>query len=125
MTISGNFENLISLIFKSENMDNKLLAREIKEHLNKHLENKAIDVIIFGSQIKGKASDDSDYDVLVVLKNDYNRKVKRMINDLCYDIDLKYDIFLDTQIISENELKFGLRGKHPVFTVAINEGYHA
>jgi hypothetical protein len=39
--------------------------------------------------------------------------------------DLKYDIFLDTQIISEEELKNGIRGKPPVFQIAIKEGLHA
>jgi len=106
-------------------MNIKLLAGEIKQHLNKHLMNNVSDVIIFGSQIKGNIKKDSDYDVLIILKNDYDRKTKKMINDLCYDFDLKYDIFLDTQVISENELKNGLRGKHPVFRTAIKEGYHA
>ncbi len=106
-------------------MDSKNLAQEIKRHLNAHLSNHVTDVIIFGSQIKGNAKSDSDYDVLIILKDDYDRKTKRTINDLCYDLDLKYDIFLDTQIISENELKNGIRGKHPIFKIAIKEGLHA
>jgi len=89
------------------------------------LDGNVSDIVFFGSQIKGKPKPDSDYDVLVVLKTDYDRKTKRLINDLCYDLDLKYDIFLDTQIISENEFKVGLRGKHPVFKTALKEGLHA
>mgnify|MGYP006299503389 CR=1 FL=1 len=50
---------------------------------------------------------------------------KKTINDLCYDFDLKYDIFIDTQIISEEELQSGLRGKHPLFQKALKEGLHA
>ncbi len=106
-------------------MDTKKLAIEIKKHLNKDLNNIVTDVVIFGSQIKGTATAESDYDVIIVLNKEYNRKTIRQINDLCYDIDLKYDIFIDSQIISENELQTGLRGKHPIFKLAIIEGLHA
>ncbi len=106
-------------------MESKLLAKEIKQHLNKNLNNIVSDVVIFGSQVKGNAAKDSDYDVLIILNSDYNQKTKKIINDLCYDLDLKYDIFLDTQIISEFELRNGLRGKHPVFKIALKEGLHA
>ncbi len=102
-------------------MNSKKLAQEIKQHLNTHLSNRVTDVVLFGSQIKGNAKNDSDYDVLIILKDDYDRKTKRTINDLCYDFDLKYDIFLDTQIISKDELENGLRGKHPIFKIAIKE----
>jgi uncharacterized protein len=106
-------------------MNTAILVKEIKAHLAEQLNDDISDVVIFGSQIKGNAINNSDYDVLIVLKNDYNQKIKRLINDLCYDLDLKYDIFLDTQIISENELKIGLRGKHPIFKTALKEGLHA
>jgi len=106
-------------------MEIKFLAAEIKRHLNDHLNNIVSDVIIFGSQAWGKAGKDSDYDAIIVLTMNYNRKIQKQINDLCYDLDLKYDIFLDTQIISEQELKDGIRGKHPIFKTAIKEGIHA
>lgn len=103
----------------------KLLAKEIKQHLNNSLNNIVSDVVIFGSRVKGKATINSDYDVLIVLNTNYDRKVQKAINDLCYDFDLKYNIFLDTQIISEFELKNSIRGKHPVFKNALKEGLHA
>ena len=106
-------------------MELKLLAKEIKQHLNDHLDNIVSDVVIFGSRAKGTANNDSDYDVLIVLDIDYNQKTKKIINGLCYDFDLKYAIFLDTQIISKSELENGIRGKHPVFKTALREGLHA
>jgi predicted nucleotidyltransferase len=106
-------------------MESKLLAKEIKDHLNKHLNNIVTDVIIFGSRVKGTANKDSDYDVLIVLSTEYTQKTKKIINGLCYDFDLNYDIFLDTQIISQSELKNSIRGKHPVFKTALKEGLHA
>lgn len=106
-------------------MESIVLAKEIKQHLNKHLNNIVSDVVIFGSRAKGSALYDSDYDVLIILDTDYNQKTKKIINGLCYDFDLNYDIFLDTQIISESELKNSIRGKHPVFKTALKEGLHA
>ena len=106
-------------------MEAKLLAKEIKQHLNKHLNNIVTDVIIFGSRVKGTADIDSDYDVLIILDTDYNQKTKKLINGLCYDFDLNYDIFLDTQIISKSELKNSIRGKYPIFKTALKEGLHA
>jgi predicted nucleotidyltransferase len=106
-------------------MESKLLAKEIKQHLNSHLNNIIADVIIFGSRANGTANKDSDYDVLIVLNTDYDQKTKKIINGLCYDFDLNYNIFLDTQIISKSELKNSIRGKHPVFKTALKEGLHA
>jgi uncharacterized protein len=101
------------------------LAKEIKQYLNDSLDNIVSDVVIFGSRVKGQATKNSDYDVLIVKNINYNRKVQKSINDLCYDLDLKYNIFLDTQIISEFELKNSIRDKHPVFKNALKEGLHA
>ena len=106
-------------------MESAVLAREIKQYLNLNLDNIVSDVIIFGSRVKGTASAISDYDVLIVLNTNYDMQIRRVINDLCYDFDLKYNIFLDTQIISESELRNSLRGKHPVFKTALKEGVHA
>ena len=100
-------------------MDNKLIIKELKNILLNNIGDNVTDVILFGSQLKGTQHHGSDIDVVIVLKDDYDRSLKRRINDLCYQIDLKHDVFLDTQIISLNELSNSLRGKHPLFTNAI------
>ncbi len=105
-------------------MESDLLIKELKDHLNRHLDNKVFAVILFGSRVKGTANKDSDYDVVIVINTRDDRKVRKQINDLCYDLELKYNIFLDTQVISKDELEYGLRGKHPVFRLAVKEGIH-
>jgi uncharacterized protein len=106
-------------------MNGKHLTKEIKQYLNAYLNDSVDDVILFGSQVNGTANEDSDYDVVIVLKTKDDLKTRKLVNDYCYDIDLKYNIFLDTQIISKEELNQGLRGKHPVFELAVKEGIHA
>jgi predicted nucleotidyltransferase len=106
-------------------MKPEMLAKEIKEMLNARLGNSVQDVIIFGSRINKKARPDSDYDVLIILNGQDSRIIRRIISDLCYDLDLKYDIFIDNQVITLDEMNNGIKGKHPVFIDALKEGVHA
>ena len=108
-----------------EKIDARLIVRELKQILVENLGDIVSDVVLFGSQLTGKAHENSDVDVLIELNSDYDRKKKREISHLCYQIDLKYDVFVDSQIISKEELKNSLRGKHPIFTDALKEGYYA
>jgi len=81
-------------------------------------------VILFGSRAAHNSSEISDYDILIVLNSKYNWKLKSEIIDLCYDIDLKYDIIIDPHIISVLELN-ELRGRQPIFSKAIKSGVYA
>ena len=74
--------------------------------------------------MKRTAEQFSDYDVLIILKNDYDWKYRRLISGLCYEIDLKYDIIIDSKIISLNELNHSIKGKDPLFLDAIKDGLH-
>jgi uncharacterized protein len=105
-------------------MEPDLLIKELKDHLNRYLHDKVVEVILFGSRVKGIANKDSDYDIVIVINTQDDRKIRKQINDLCYDIELKYNIFLDTQVISKDELEYGLRGRHSVFRLAVKEGIH-
>jgi predicted nucleotidyltransferase len=82
------------------------------------------DLVLFGSQISGKANKDSDYDFLVILKHKSDWKTEREISDLSYEIELKYNIVTDTHVLAESELTT-LRGKQPIFVNAITKGLHA
>jgi len=106
-------------------MDRKKIAYELKLSLEEQLGDKLKDVVLFGSSIDQSTTQDSDIDILIVLDGDYDYPMKRKINDICYEYDLKYDVFIDNQLISLDELKHGLRGKHPVFKNALQYGYHA
>lgn len=78
-------------------------------------------VILFGSQATGKARKDSDVDILVVLRNDYDWRLRRKIIDECYEIDLGYNVVTDIKMISERELGT-LRGQQPLIVDAIRGG---
>ena len=107
-------------------MDNRTkILHDLKAHLQSKLSEDIKEVILFGSQASSVSSkNDSDYDIVILLKSKPDWKMKRMISDLCYDIDLKYNIITDTHVLSEKELNT-LRGKQPIFQNAIDNGIHA
>lgn len=102
----------------------KQILTEIKVLLESRLSNNLSKVVLFGSQVSGKHHKDSDYDILIVLKNKVDWREEREISDLCYDIELKYNIITDTHIISEAEIST-LRGKQPIFVNALEKGFRA
>lgn len=100
------------------------ILNDLKLSLTLSLSDNLIDLVLFGSQLSGNSSDNSDYDILIVVKNKTNWKLERQISDICYEIDLRYNIITDTHILSENEFETP-RGKQPIFMKAIKNGYHA
>jgi predicted nucleotidyltransferase len=97
---------------------------DLKNYLRNNYGNSIKDVILFGSRARGDAENDSDFDVLIILDKDYHWKDENKILDLCYDIDLKYNIIIDAHLISQNEIN-SIRGKQPIFLNAINSGLYA
>jgi predicted nucleotidyltransferase len=104
--------------------DKLTILKELKNYLQKGYQDSVKDIILFGSQAYGNPTEISDYDVLIVLKNDYTARDENQIYDLCYDINLKYNIIIDAHLISEKELHT-IKGKQPIFTKAIESGIYA
>ncbi len=105
-------------------IDNTQILSDLKNHLRTHYGDSVKDIILFGSQALGNSNEFSDYDVLIVLENDYTGKDENLILDLCFDINLKYNIILDVHVISNSELT-SIRGRQAVFVNAIKSGIHA
>jgi predicted nucleotidyltransferase len=81
-------------------MNNLHLLNEIKERLLSEFPGIIEKVILFGSQVMGNATENSDHDILIVVNIDYDWKFKNKI----YDFNLKYNILTDIKLISLNEL---------------------
>jgi len=86
--------------------NNHDILTDFSNLLRLHLSDNLKDLVLFGSQITGKAKKDSDYDFLVILKQKADWKTEREISDLSYEIELKYNSELST-----------LRGKQPIFEI--------
>jgi uncharacterized protein len=111
---------------KKGKMDSKKISivKDLKNRLSNHLADNLRDVILFGSQLTENNTQDSDYDILIIVKQKTDWQLERQISDICYEIDLKYGIITDTHILSEVEIN-SPRGRQPIFFNAINQGYHA
>lgn len=105
-------------------IDNRVILRDLKDNLQNQYQDSIKNVILFGSQAKGNAHSDSDYDILILLDKDYSGKDENKILDICYEIDLKYNIIIDAHLLSLKELTL-IRGKQPIFVNAINSGIYA
>jgi len=101
------------------------IIKDLKSLLVTKLGKDILDVILYGSQIKNTYDQESDYDVLIVLNRKYNWAQRRIIRDLCYEISLKYDIIIDSKIISLEELENSPTGNNPLYLDALNQGVYA
>ena len=105
-------------------MDKRLVLNDLSNLLKARFADDLKDVVLFGSQANGTAHKDSDYDFLIILKQKVDWKTEGEISDLCYEIDLKYEIITDLHILSEGELST-IRGKQPIFVDALANGLYA
>jgi predicted nucleotidyltransferase len=107
------------------NSKNKKILTELKTNLFSLLGKELNEIILFGSHAHNKATKDSDVDILIILKKQYDWKKKRMIRDICYETGLKYGVLIDSKIISIYELNYSPKGMHPLYRDAIEKGIHA
>ena len=117
--------NQVNVVIIKTMKHKRTIIRELKSVLAARFGEDIKDVILFGSRATGKAHKDSDYDVLIILKNEYDWEYRCRITKVVYDLELKYDIFIDKKIISEKELYRTIKGKHPIYQDAMQEGIYA
>lgn len=105
-------------------MDKHSVLWEIRELLVAKFGSEIERVILFGSQAQDAKRPESDFDILVILKNPHDWRMRRQISEVCYDVDLKYDIRTDIKTISAEELREP-RGRQPFIQQALKEGIYA
>ncbi len=97
------------------------IGKDLKKLLINHLGSEIEKIILFGSRARGEAKRYSDYDFLIILKNDYDWRKRNEILSICNEIDLKYNLLTNIKVISLNELNT-FKGKLPFISMALNEG---
>ena len=102
----------------------EIILEDLKNQLTNNYGNDIVNIYLFGSQAKSTDTSDSDYDILILFKTKKDWRIKDKVIDICYDIDLKYDILIDPHILSEEELQT-IRGKQPIFINAMLNGIRA
>lgn len=103
---------------------NKIL-KQLKNKLIQRFGDDVKDVILFGSQATDKATEYSDYDIVIIVNRNYDWKYKNNIYDAVFDIEYQFNIIIDVHLVSDYELKHSLRGAYPLFQKAIKNGIYA
>ncbi|TAL29565.1 MAG: nucleotidyltransferase domain-containing protein [Spirochaetes bacterium] len=103
--------------------DNKILLQDIRARITDRMGDIVHTIILFGSRVQGTSAEHSDYDVLIVLRENANGAIEREIYDICYEIDLDRDILIDAKVLSVEDLAT-LRGKQPYIQHALETGLH-
>ncbi|MBK6932644.1 MAG: nucleotidyltransferase domain-containing protein [Saprospirales bacterium] len=101
------------------------ILQEAKARLVAAFGDKIKDVILFGSRAWGKPHRWSDWDFVVVVRGEYDWKTVRAIRYIMADIDLDYDVFTQTLVVSDYELQHTFRGYEPIFVKALSKGIYA
>jgi predicted nucleotidyltransferase len=80
-----------------------------------------LDFRLYGSRAKGTDVRDSDLDIMIVLE-DHSPVIEAQIDDLIFDINLKYDCFITALFFSRKELEVGPLAESPIYKKILQEG---
>ena len=80
-----------------------------------------LDLRIYGSKAKGTDVQGSDIDIMIVLE-DHSPAIESEIDDLIFDINLKYDCLISALYFGRSELEFGPLAESPIYKKIIQEG---
>ncbi|MFN0035697.1 MAG: nucleotidyltransferase domain-containing protein [Saprospiraceae bacterium] len=101
------------------------ILQAAKQRLTAQFGEKIKDVILFGSRAWGKPTRWSDWDFVVVVRGEYDWRFENTVCDVMAEIDLDYEVVTQPLVISEDELKYSLRGSQPIFQTATQKGIYA
>ncbi len=86
------------------NNKKKRIIREFSDRMKADLSDNLVSMRLFGSQARGEAREDSDIDVLIILKRrDFINRDK--IYKMLFELDPYYEYKISLSIFSEEEYK--------------------
>lgn len=102
------------------NTDVRSILNELRAGLEVLYADRLANVVLYGSQARGDATDESDIDVLLVLREPFRRteEMKRT-SQFFASLSLKYDTLISRQFVSEDDY---LWAKTPLLLNVRREG---
>jgi len=85
-------------------MEKREIIKEFRENIGKLYGKRLKDVILYGSWARGRATEESDIDFVIVLDGKVipGKEIDRMI-DLITEMNLKYSVLISVYPISEKD----------------------
>src|SRR5262245_21726039 len=79
-------------------------------------------IVLFGSVVRGEADEESDVDLLIVLKEPLSHQVRDRITNVIFDINLDFDTNLSELIVDRQTWDRGLPSVLPIHQTIQEEG---
>ena len=110
-------------------MNNFLALNQKEEHavkafvsaIRKNLKDQLVEAKIFGSKVRGDYSQDSDIDILIILKERSKYLIDTLYEKLL-DIELEYDSKISLTIFSQAQYQHNINAHTPFIESLANEG---
>ncbi len=90
----------------------KRALKDLKERLSRDVDLHGL--YLFGSKARGDDTPDSDIDVMIEIE-DYTPEVESKIDDIVFQINLQYDVFISATIFGKKELQEGPMSQSPLY----------
>lgn len=79
-------------------------------------------IILFGSAAKGQADEESDVDILIVLRDIPSHRIRNRISSIILDINLEYDTNLSGLVVDKKSWDDGPLSVLPIHEEVEREG---
>lgn len=86
-----------------------------------HKKYKLLDFKLYGSKARGTDHQYSDLDIMIVLEEN-TPEIESEIDDLIFEINLKYNCLITALYYSKNEIESGPFAESPVYKKILEEG---
>ncbi len=97
------------------------IADELKENLKEKIKGEPNKIIVYGSFVRNEENKNSDLDILIIFNSDVDWEIRNKVFEICSDLNLKYDIWIDVSYLSLSEMNT-IKGKQPFVQNALQEG---
>jgi len=99
----------------------KKIEKEIIERISSVLGEDAVAIILYGSVARNEATEESDIDIAVLVKEALDEKTRDELLSWCAETDIKYDCVMSV-IDIENEKFEAWKNVHPFYKNVSEEG---
>jgi predicted nucleotidyltransferase len=97
----------------------KLALKELQTNLQNYYD--LVDFKLYGSKARGTDQPESDLDVMIILE-DLSPEIESEIDDIIFEINLKYDCLITSLYFTRSELEYGALSESPIYKKIKEEG---
>ena len=96
-----------------------IAVREFEEVLKQNFKTKRLS--IFGSVARGEAKDGSDLDILIILSDTVAHKIRTLVSDMVFEINLKHSTNISVIIFDEEAWSSVVMKLTPFYSEVVRE----